>query len=163
MTKPYFRAPYHHQDLPLPYDHLNRDRDLSRLSADISYVDKELIRGICPKQGILNQLTQVIFSSICTNLRNNGITYYSPDHERYFIQLLLRGCAAIELAKPAPFGYVDGGITCACAGLAGGQLECGDAKEVSDQRESRSETCDSESQSGLSSVAEQVSPEGSIN
>lgn len=136
----YHRAPYHHQDLPLPYDHLDRDRDLSRLSADISYTDKALIRGICPKQGILNQLTQCFFNAICNNLRKNGHTYYAPDHERYFIQLILRGCTAIELAQPAPFGHVHGGITCACATAPGSQLECCDTQEVNHQGESRVET-----------------------
>ena len=158
MTQPYSRPPYHHQDLPIPYDHCDRDRELSRLSADIPYEDKNLIRGICPKQGILNQLTQNIFASICKNLRKHGITYYAPDHERYFIQLILRGCTAIELAEPAPFGHVHGGITCACATAKGGQLECCDPQEVDHQRESRVETSE-QSESGLGGAVEQISNE----
>ena len=157
----YSRAPYHHQDLPIPYDSCNRDRELSRLSADIPYRDKQLIRGICPKQGILNQLTQNFFHALCSNLRNNGITYYAPDHERYFIQLILRGCTAVELAKPAPFGNVHGGITCACATIAGGLLEHSDPETLADQGESGSQTS-GESQSGLSSSVEQIPNERTI-
>jgi len=161
MSEPYSRPPYHHQDLPIPYDSCDRDRELSRLSADIPYPDKQLIRGICPKQGILNQLTQNFFHALCTNLRKNGITYYSPDHERYFIQLILRGCTAVKLAKPAPFGYVDGGITCACATITGGQLERSDPQEVVDQRESGVETSE-QSESRLGGVAQQISDERPI-
>ena len=97
--------PRHHQNLPLPYQHLDQNRDLSRLSADIPYEDKNLIKGICPKKGILNQLTQNLFASICHNLRKNGLTHYSPDNEQQFIALIVRGCSFIESIEPRPGQY----------------------------------------------------------
>lgn len=74
--------------LPRPYSTSDRLRELSRLSADIPYTDKNLIKSVCPKKGVLNQVTQCFFSAICENLREQQITYYSPEHESYLIDLI---------------------------------------------------------------------------
>lgn len=81
-----------HQDLDQPYRplYIDFDRQMSRLSADISYEDKHLIKMVCPKKGILNQITQLFFESICRELKQNGITHYSPANERKFIELIRR-------------------------------------------------------------------------
>ena len=116
MTQTHCR---HHSGLPLPYGKMDQSGDLSRLSADIPAKDKDLIKSICPKKGILNQLTQNIFFSIVNNLRSNGITYYSPEHESYLCALVLRGCASIELAVPITVGDVNGRVTLSCTGAEG--------------------------------------------
>lgn len=116
-------TPRHHQHLPLPYAHLDPVRDLSRLSADISYADKALIKNICPKRGILNQIAQNVYSSICNNLRNHGITHYSPQHELQFIELVTRGCTALESFQPRPWEYGLRPVTGAHPTLAGRYLE----------------------------------------
>jgi len=81
-----------HQDLDRPYQplYLDFDHNMSRLSADISYADKKLIKMVCPKKGILNQITQLFFESICRELREHNITHYSPQNEQHFIQLIKR-------------------------------------------------------------------------
>jgi hypothetical protein len=114
------QVPHHHNKLPLLYGKMDQSGNFSRLSADIPAKDKNLIKSVCPKQGILNQLTQNLFHAITTNLRINGITYYSPEHEDYFIALILRGCTAIESAVPTSCQHVNGRITLSCAGVAGG-------------------------------------------
>lgn len=111
--------PKHHQSLPLLYGKMDPGGKLSRLSADIPQENKNLIKSVCPKQGILNQLTQNIFHAITNNLRKNGITYYSPSHEDYFIALIRFGCTAIESAVPTPDQHDNGRITLTCAGTAG--------------------------------------------
>ena len=105
--------PHFDDRLPLPYLHLDSVRDLSRLSADISVQDKNLIKHVCPKKGILNQITQNLFASIAKHLRQNGITYYSPEHEAYLVRLISRGCSTIESAEHRPNGLLPGGTTSA--------------------------------------------------
>ena len=81
--------------LPNPYAHLTseqRDVLLSRLSADISYEDKELLRRIFPAKGLFNRLTQIFFHSIVTELKQNGITTYTPDNADAAARLIARRC-----------------------------------------------------------------------
>lgn len=127
------------QGLPRPYDHLDEVRDLSRLSADIPAVDKDLIKHICPKRGILNQITQNIFHSLCENLRKQNITYYSPENEQYLIDTILRGCTAIESAEQATPRNVHRRVEGSNAAVAGGQQQCRDSQEASDHHESGSQ------------------------
>ncbi len=74
--------------LPRPYADKDKTRELSRLSADIPYSDKNLISSVCPKRGILNQITQVFFAALCANLRTHNIHHYEPEYESYFVQLI---------------------------------------------------------------------------
>jgi hypothetical protein len=101
---------FFHQDLDQPYRplYINFDRNMSRLSADISYEDKNLIKLVCPKRGILNQITQLFFSSICNELKQNGITHYSPDNEQRFVELILRR-TTIKLTRKVNKRNVDRG------------------------------------------------------
>lgn len=86
---------FYHQDLALPYQplYLDFDKHMSRLSADIPYADKDLIKLVCPKRGILNQLTQLFFSSVCEEMKQSGLTYYSPENEQAFIAIIRRRTA----------------------------------------------------------------------
>lgn len=79
---------YYHQALPQPYEHLHQVRELSRLSADVSYVDIGLIKSICPKKGIINQLTQIFISTLANKLREENITCYTPKNESRLIELI---------------------------------------------------------------------------
>lgn len=124
-------TPRHHSALPLPYGRMDQlgACKLSRLSADIPAKDKNLIKGVCPKRGILNQITQNFFDSICQNLRNNGITYYSPEHEQYLVELVNRGCTTIKLAVKALDGHVHGGTPQPCSGIEGSEQLSGDVEK----------------------------------
>jgi hypothetical protein len=133
-------TPRHHQNLPLPYDHLDVVRDLSRLSADISYSDKALIKGVCPKKGILNQITQNFFASLCHNLRKNGLTHYSPHNEQQFIELVARGCTAIESIVPRHGKYGLRNTPTACAKSPRCEFEHRYLEESVDQGESGQQT-----------------------
>lgn len=133
-------TPRFHTALPLPHGPMSQNGDLSRLSADIPARDKNLIKGVCPKRGILNQLTQNLFLAITNNLRKNGITYYSPDHEQYFIALILRGCSAIELAEPTTGRDVDGGASLTCARAERSLIILAHASQEGQPRQSGSET-----------------------
>lgn len=77
-----------HQLLPQPYRELDQIRELSRLSADIPYSDKELIKLVCPKKGILMQITQVFFHRLCEEMRHQKLTHYTPENERQFITII---------------------------------------------------------------------------
>lgn len=152
-------TPRHHAALPLPYGPMDANGAalLSRMSADIPAVDKNLIKGVCPKKGILNQLVQNIFHSLVTNLRNNGITYYSPAHESYLVALVIRGCTAIELAIPTPVGDESGRVTLSCAGVEGSVFIPGDAAQENQQREVGSETEKRRQTPGCEETVKQVS------
>jgi len=130
-------TPRHHAALPLPYGPMDAKGAalLSRTSADIPAKDKNLIKSICPKSGILNQIVQNVFFSITNNLRKNGITYYSPDHEQYLVDLLLRGCTAIESSEPTFVGNVYRGIEGTCAGATGSVIESSNTEEENLRRE----------------------------
>lgn len=91
--------------LPNPYRHLNaeqRDAQLSRLSADVSYEDKEYIRRIFPAKGLFNRTVQIFFHSIVTELKANGITTYTPENADFAARLIARRCT---VASPA--GHAD--------------------------------------------------------
>lgn len=137
-------SPNFHQSLPQPYSSLDPDRDLSNLSALISYADKNLIKSICPKKGILNQITQNFFSSLTNQLRKHGITYYSPEHERFFVDLVTRGCAAFEPAGETSARYVLGRIASAHTGTPGSLQQPGDAQGPIDKREASGESTSEE-------------------
>jgi len=77
-----------HQLLPQPYRELDQIKELSRLSADIPYSDKELIKLVCPKKGILMQITQVFFHRLCEEMRLNNLTHYTPQNEQHFIAIV---------------------------------------------------------------------------
>lgn len=117
-------------DLPTPYESADPIRELSRLSADIPFADKDLIKHICPKKGILNLLTQNFFHAICQNLRKNNITYYSPDNEHYLTQLILRGCATIESTEQATYRNVSRRIEGTHTDPTGDEQQLGQSEEA---------------------------------
>jgi hypothetical protein len=133
---------------------------LSRLSADLPAEDKNLIKGICPKKGILNQLTQNLFHAIVTNLRANGVTYYSPEHEQYLVDLILRGCTAIKSHQPTFIGYVNRGTPGTHTGTAGSIEQHSHPQETHQSGESGEPTSE-QSEDGEQSDVEQVS--GDVN
>lgn len=85
--------------LPDPYRHLTKEQkelQLSRLSADISYEDKELLKLVFPLKGILNRLTQVFFHSLVEELKQNGITHYTPTNADLVCRIIARRCTPVE-------------------------------------------------------------------
>lgn len=79
---------HYHQGLPLPYKNVDPIRGLSRLSSDISYEDIALIKKVCPKKGVIMQVAQIFFSTLANHLRNNNLTYYTPENEQEFINIV---------------------------------------------------------------------------
>lgn len=92
----------YHQDLPQPYLNCDPDREMSRLSADITYKDKALIKLVCPKKGIFMQMTQIFFSRICEELRSQNITHYTPENEQRFLAIIVRLATPTTLGETAP-------------------------------------------------------------
>ena len=78
--------------LPCPYRHLNKDLHLSRLSADVSYADKEFLHRIFPARGLFNRMTQIFFNSLVNELKANGITTYSPENADELARIIARRC-----------------------------------------------------------------------
>lgn len=64
--------------LPSPYAGLDPVRDLSRLSADISYTDIRYLKHICPEKGLLNRMAQCFFASVAAEARHLNLNYYTP-------------------------------------------------------------------------------------
>jgi len=85
----------HHPGLRTPYTGLNRDTELSRLSADIAFIDKHLIKTVCPVNGLLMQMTQLFFASVCHELRTKNITHYTPENESELINIIRRRTATL--------------------------------------------------------------------
>ena len=78
-----------------PYRHMNaeqRETNLSRLSADISYEDKEFVRRIFPAKGLFNRLTQIFFHSLVEELKAKNITTYTPENADEFARIINRRC-----------------------------------------------------------------------
>ncbi len=81
---------------PCPYEHLNKDLHLSRLSADISYADKEFIKTVLPVNGLLNRITQLFFHSLIQEAKYHGITTHTPENADAFVRLIARRCTFVE-------------------------------------------------------------------
>lgn len=115
---------YHLDRIPNPYAHLDKDRDLSRLSADISYEDKAFLRRIFPEKGLFNRLTQVFFHSLVIEAKQLNITYYTPENVEHLIELIRQRCepgrcTATQLTGQKSDGYDAGRIARVCDGPAG--------------------------------------------
>lgn len=80
-----------------PYTHLNHAKDvhLSRLSADISYEDKQFLHRVFPAKGVFNRITQLFFHSLVLELKQNGITTYTPANADEFGRIVVRRCTAL--------------------------------------------------------------------
>lgn len=78
----------YHQLLDLPYRNFDPVRGLSRLSSDVSYEDKALIKDVCPKKGVIMQITQIFIARLCNQLRSENITSYTPANEQRFIDIV---------------------------------------------------------------------------
>lgn len=79
-----------------------REANLSRLSADISYEDKEFLRRLYPARGLFNRLTQIFFHSLIEELKQNGITTYTPENADAVARIIARRCT-----PPATVGSTD--------------------------------------------------------
>jgi len=82
---------------------------LSRLSADISYEDKELLHRVFPARGLFNRMVQVFFHSIVKELKQNGITTYSPENADFVARLIARRCTIAEPTGDTDRSAVTGG------------------------------------------------------
>lgn len=127
--------------LPCPYAHLNRDLHLSRLSADISYEDKEFLHLIFPARGLFNRLTQVFFHSLVSECKQNGITTYSPENADYLARLIARRCSFAEPVGQGLDQNVTGGTPGACDNPPGSQLQSDDAQAPPHQQEGGNKVC----------------------
>lgn len=134
----------YHQSLPQPYAGLNQDRDLSRLSADIPYADKELIKSVCPKKGVLMQMTQVFFHTIVTEMKRLNLTHYTPENENEFIAIIVgitqyqhRGLAAPELTRDTPPRNVRAGTKGTHTKTTRGVKQRGNTKAADKQTDNR--------------------------
>ena len=78
--------------LPNPYRHLDKDLHLSRLSADVSYADKEFLHRIFPARGLFNRMCQIFFNSLVEECKQNGITTYTPEHADELARIIARRC-----------------------------------------------------------------------
>lgn len=152
---------HYHQALPRPYSDPKFERDLSNCTAWVPKRDKDLIRHVCPKRGILNQLVQNLFASIVTNLRDQNITYYSPQNEQYLIRVILRGCTAIESTQQTVAGYDDRGTPGARPAVARSEQQQSITEKDALQREVGSEAESGEGTAG-ESPGEQVSKHGTV-
>lgn len=85
--------------LKLPYHSLDRVTELSRLSADIAYIDKSLIKAVSPCMGLFNQMTQLYFAAIAHELRELNITHYTLENEQRLITIIRRRTATITNRK----------------------------------------------------------------
>jgi hypothetical protein len=91
--------------LPNPYRHIkNKERELSRLSADVSYEDKDFLHLIYPAKGLFNRLTQIFFHSIVEECKAHGITTYTPANADFVARLIARRCTVAQ-----PTGQVNSG------------------------------------------------------
>jgi hypothetical protein len=88
--------------LPNPYEGLNAEQRavlLSRLSADISYEDKTYLKRIFPARGLFNRITQIFIHSIVEELKQNGITTYTPENADTARRIIARRCTVAATAR----------------------------------------------------------------
>lgn len=134
----------YHQALPQPYSGLNQDRDLSRLSADIPYADKELIKVVCPKKGVLMQMTQVFFHTIVSEMKRLNITHYTPENENEFIAIIVgitqykhRGQPTVEPPRNTPPRNVRAGTKGAHSKTEGSKQQRSNTQTPNKQKRSK--------------------------
>jgi hypothetical protein len=124
---------------PNPYENLNRDFDLSRLSADISYEDKKFLHQVFPAKGLFNRMTQLFFHSITEECKQNGITTYTPENADAFVRLVTRRCATPEPAREVVQPDVTRRAKSPRDYAPGGLKQSDDAEEESECRKSGSQ------------------------
>ncbi len=70
------------KNIPNPYikDGVSSS-DLVRIQADVSYADRNLLRSICPEQGIYNFVIANFVIKLCHELRKQNITDYARESD----------------------------------------------------------------------------------
>ena len=127
---------YHLDRIPNPYAHLDKDRDLSRLSADISYADKAYLHKLFPERGLFNRLTQVYFNSIVEEAKELNLKHYTPDNVNTLIELIRRRCTPFELTRKEYDGYDPRRTPGIRNGPTGCVVKCEHLESAASQRQS---------------------------
>lgn len=80
----------HLDQLPNPYQHLVKDREMMQHSACVSLADINLIKQVCPEHGLFTRATQVFYNSIAEELRQLNIKHYTPENSNELIAIIKR-------------------------------------------------------------------------
>jgi len=67
-----------------------------RVQCDVSTEDASLLRSIFPLGGFERKMMSTFYMFFLTQLKQNGITSYSPDNQRRAEELLIRYTTAIQ-------------------------------------------------------------------
>ncbi len=72
--------------------HSPNDEEIFRQQADVGIGDRNLVRGVCPQQGIYTYVLSSLFYKFCAELRAKGITDVTKENE---FLLAVSGCQIV--------------------------------------------------------------------
>lgn len=90
------------------------DRELSRLSSDVTYDDKRMIYSCCAAQGVHNRIVQILYNAVANDCREfikNNPSATLSERETYLYESLNRRSAAeltASLSNPNESGGTPG-------------------------------------------------------
>lgn len=92
-----------------PYESVDPDQK-ARISADVSIADKNLIKCVHPDRGILQLAVNNLIFALSNDLRNLGLSFYTPEATTT-LELLVRRRTSIDTSKEELLRYVRRGAT----------------------------------------------------
>lgn len=102
---------YYFDRIPDPYAKLDRVRDLSRLSVDVSYTDKHFLKTLCPEKGLFNRMIAAFFASVAQEARESNLRHYDPQQSTELIRIINHRCQPRRCTPAAIAGKTVGSIT----------------------------------------------------
>lgn len=86
-----------HEYIKNPYADTEEPDELVRVSAMIPRSELALIKSVHPTRGVVQAIINSMFFALIEDMKNNNISYYTPDNERFLIENVRRRTAV----KPA--------------------------------------------------------------
>lgn len=86
-----------------------KSEGVTKVTVFVLEEDKNLLESVAPNSRIFQQLFQNALQNLITNLKKDGITYYTSEN-RATVVSRVRKCSYPCTVAEVPIGYVSGGI-----------------------------------------------------